>query len=89
MKSLKPFISLEEENSEKDKSRLERAKAADLITLPKDVEGTNCGNCQYVRLEDQYCTHPEVDQKVSPKMCCAFWDNPGAKREWLKMNSKK
>lgn len=62
--------------------KLERAKAADLMTLPEGIEGTNCANCRFVDLEREYCTHKDVDQKVSPRMCCALWDAEGAKREW-------
>lgn len=51
---------------------LKRAETADLITLPgRAAPG-----------EDHICAHPKVDQPVNNRMCCAFWDNPGARREW-------
>jgi hypothetical protein len=61
-------------------TELERAKNADLVTLPDDVRGTNCGNCRF--FDDDYCTHEKVDQPVTPRECCALWDNLGAKRRW-------
>ncbi len=77
MKHLKIY-----ENDEEKPSRLERAKNADLVTFPKEVEGANCANCQFVDLKNKYCTHTEVDQKVAPNMCCSYWNAPGTKREW-------
>lgn len=62
--------------------KLERAKNVDLITLPKDIKGTNCANCKFIDIEREYCTHKDVAQKVSPRMCCALWDAEGVKREW-------
>src|SRR6185437_1927586 len=61
-------------------------KRADLITLPEDVKGTNCGNCRFARKVGNlgFCTHEKVHQWVTPRMCCAFWDNPGARRIWEK-----
>lgn len=77
MKHLKIF-----ENMDDKPSRLERAKEADLITLPENIEGTNCGNCKFVDLKNKMCLHPKVAQKVSEKMCCALWDAEGVVREW-------
>lgn len=60
---------------------LERAKKADLVTLPKGVAGTNCGNCRFV--DDDRCDNPKVNQRLKdgPKrMCCIYWDAPGTKR---------
>lgn len=61
---------------------MERAKSADLITLPKDVKGTNCSNCKFVKLPEKFCTHPKVDMPVNERMCCAFWDAIGVIRPW-------
>lgn len=67
-------------------SELERAKNADLITLPKGIQGTNCSNCKFVEKDTcepgLYCTHKKVRQHVAKDMCCAFWDAKGAKRAW-------
>lgn len=70
---------------------LKRAKGADLITLADDVDGTRCSNCEYVRGAKKvdgvivgFCVHPEVDQPVSERNCCAFWDRPGCIRPWKK-----
>lgn len=70
-------------------TELERAKHSDLITLPDGIEGTNCFNCRYIHAtphnEEGYraCIHPEVDQPVTERMCCKYWDQVGAKRTWL------
>lgn len=65
-------------------SDLERAKKADLITLPKNVPGTNCSNCKFVteKGKGHFCDHPEVQMVVTKKNCCAFWDAEGAIRAW-------
>lgn len=63
-----------------DAGALERAKAADLITLPPDVKGTRCGNC--VHFKDDFCHEPRVDQPVTENDCCNFWAHPGTQREW-------
>lgn len=62
----------------------DRAARADLITLPVDVPGTNCGNCRffYGGSAAAQCRHPEVAMPVNARMCCAFWDNSGALRDW-------
>jgi hypothetical protein len=67
-----------------DRGELARAKRVDLITLPASVEGTNCGNCEYVEGTGDvlYCRHPEVRQNVTRRMCCALWDHPRAERAW-------
>ncbi len=64
-----------------------RAKQADLIILPDNVQGTNCSNCRFVNISDKatgqgYCRHPQVDQPVSARMCCIYWDAPGTQRVW-------
>lgn len=57
-----------------------RAEKADLITLPIDITGTNCGNCLYFK--KGMCTNPKVNQPVTQKNCCNFWDHEGTTREW-------
>jgi len=62
-----------------------KAKHVDLITLPKNVEGTNCFNCKWVmnkKGDIRHCDHPEVQSFVNKRMCCGKWDNPGAKRDF-------
>ena len=66
------------------KKKLAAAKHADLITLPESVQGTNCGNCEYFVKKTKFCKHEEVQQTVSDKMCCKYWDHPDAKRAWEK-----
>jgi hypothetical protein len=63
---------------------LKRAQRADLITLPLDVSGTNCGNCRFIHhgKTQDHCAHPAVAQPVNERMCCAFWDNDGVRRSW-------
>lgn len=64
-----------EDNKEKKKF-----KHVDLITLPEDVKGTNCGNCKFWK--KKFCTHPEIQLWVTERMCCAYWDHEGARRSW-------
>lgn len=80
------YIKLYEFESEAadDLDRLDRAEHADLITLPENITGTNCSNCKFVDLKTKMCNHPEVNQKVSERMCCKYWDAEGTKREWEK-----
>lgn len=64
-----------------------KAKEVDLITLPKDIKGTNCFNCKFNKIVDTenrigYCTNPKVKQLVNERMCCALWDNKGVERPW-------
>lgn len=89
MKRLDPFVTLDEEKSSKEKSRIDRAKTADLITLPEKVTGVNCGNCEYYNSETKYCRNEKVVQHVNPHMCCSLWDTHGAKREWIKEEEKR
>lgn len=55
-----------------DAEHLALAKKGDLVTLPMAGKPT----------EACVCEHKEIDQVVTDHMCCAYWDNPGAKREW-------
>lgn len=64
---------------------LRRAVSADLVTLPLNVEGTNCWNCSFISNGQgpaRFCHHPQVWQPVTERMCCAFWDAPGTLRAW-------
>ncbi len=67
------------------KEEMERAKEADLLTLPEKVTGTNCLNCQFVKDvkgSNGYCNHPKVKQLVSNRNCCAYWSASGVIRPW-------
>lgn len=60
-------------------------KHADLITLPVGVEGTNCGNCEYIKNMKKgvgFCTHKEIQQHVTARQCCKYWDHGKVKRSW-------
>jgi len=63
---------------------LEVLRAADFITLPENVTGTNCGNCMYNK--DGICQYnDQVDlrgQPVNERNCCMYWDAPGTLRTW-------
>jgi hypothetical protein len=69
-------------------TNIAKAQKADLITLPLLVEGTNCGNCRFFKMEKgkDYadCIHPKVEQHVNKRMCCKYWDNKDVKRPWVK-----
>lgn len=63
---------------------LVRAKLVDLGTLPKNITGTNCGNCKHFKHGDGkigYCKHPLIQQAVTARMCCAAWRPHGG---WLR-----
>lgn len=66
---------------------LDRAKAADLVTFGRGIDGTRCANCMYVARRDNadHCDHPKVMQELTDgaeHMCCKFWDRPGTQRAW-------
>jgi len=64
---------------------IERAKAADLITLPDGVGGANCGNCEFFQPVGSVgnCKHPKVEMQVTHRQCCSFWNQPpGTLRAW-------
>lgn len=66
--------------NQEDRGALDRAKRADLVTLPRDVRGTNCFNCKFVKdktMGKGFCKHPEVYQYVNERMCCALWSANG------------
>lgn len=62
------------------KTQQQRALEADLIVLPKKVEGTNCGNCMYMNHENGECIHKAVMQQVKSNWCCIYWDAEGTER---------
>lgn len=66
-----------------------KAKKADLITLPEEVKGTNCANCKFVKIIEEkaglgFCEHPDVKLNVTKRMCCKLWDHNNASRSWKK-----
>jgi hypothetical protein len=70
-----------------NKEQTKRHKHADLITLPENVKGTNCGNCSFMILQGEkvgFCKHPEIQDWVTTRMCCAYWTHEGVKRSWEK-----
>lgn len=67
------------------KEELKRAKEVDLVTLPRDITGTNCFNCKWIRGKQKYhgyCSHPKVAQDVNNRMCCILWSRTGEYREF-------
>ncbi len=72
-----------------DSSDMRRAKDADLVTLPRSIDGTNCGNCSLFNWlgvlngsDVGHCDHHAVNQPVSDRQCCYFWTNSQAIRPW-------
>jgi len=59
------------------------AMAANLVTLPQDVEGASCHSCAHFRQLDEdlgtgFCTNPQLKQDVTARMVCSLWENPGS-----------
>lgn len=69
-----------------ERSARNRARNVDLVTLPVQIAGTNCGNCRFVAGTADpgvgYCAHPKVRQLVTARMCCALWDASGTIRDF-------
>jgi hypothetical protein len=60
---------------------LSRSEYADLISLPKDVPGTNCSNCLYIN--NGICHNSRLyGIQVNERMCCIYWDHEGSIRPW-------
>lgn len=60
----------------KTPEELERAKKADLITLPGGVKAD--------AINKKMCYNEKIKMFVTERMCCAYWDNKGVKRPWAK-----
>lgn len=63
----------------------EALAAADFITFPTSVKGSNCSNCVFMKSEGEghYCDHQRIrGQPVTPRNCCKYWDTKGAVRAW-------
>jgi hypothetical protein len=58
-----------------NKEEMERAKKADLITLP--------GGPKADAKSKRFCCNDQVKMNVTIRMCCAYWDNVGVKRPWI------
>lgn len=69
-----------------DPEELKRAKSADLVTLPIQLQkGINCGNCKfYQKVNDHvgFCAHVKVQLPVTDSQCCSYQDTPGMIRSW-------
>lgn len=64
-----------------DKEDKNKFKKADLITLPKGIQGTNCSNCMY--FENGICNHQKLKgAKVTKRNCCAYWDHKNVDRKF-------
>jgi hypothetical protein len=82
------FISKKEENVDpielnvqggidpKTQEEMQKAKKADLITLP--------GGSKADALNKKFCYNDEIKMFVTLRMCCGYWDNAGVKRPWKK-----
>lgn len=71
--------------NDRDPKPLEMAKKVDLVTFPKDMEGTNCYNCKWISEKKPsmgFCINRHVKQYVNQRMCCALWDNNSAYRPY-------
>jgi hypothetical protein len=67
------------------KSAIERAKKADLISFPKNINGTNCFNCQWIGDKKDgiaFCHNKHIKQYVNGQMCCNLWDKDKTFRAW-------
>lgn len=60
----------------KTPEEMQKAKTADLITLP--------GGSTADAANKKFCTHPKIQMFVTVRMCCGYWDNAGVKRPWKK-----
>jgi hypothetical protein len=59
------------------KQDMESAKKADLITMP--------GEKTAVRGK-KFCRNDAILMFVTYRMCCAYWDSPGAYRPWKRIS---
>lgn len=61
---------------------MQAAQAAQLVTLPPDVEGAKCGTCVHFRpiteeMGHGFCTNPAIKMDVTDHMHCINWSHPG------------
>lgn len=55
---------------------MQKAKKADLITLP--------GGSKADATSKKFCYNEKIKMYVTARMCCAYWDNAAVKRPWQK-----
>ncbi len=55
---------------------MQKAKTADLITLP--------GGSKADTTSKRMCYNDKIKMYVTIRMCCAYWDNSAVKRPWKK-----
>ncbi len=60
----------------KTEEDMQKAKTADLITLP--------GGSKALATSKKMCYNEKVKMYVTSRMCCAYWDNAEVKRPWKK-----
>jgi hypothetical protein len=60
----------------KNPQDMEKAKTADLITLP--------GGTKKDAVNKKFCYNDKIKMYVTVRMCCGYWDNAGVKRPWKK-----
>jgi len=60
----------------KNDEEMDRAKKADLITLP--------GGSKADATSKRRCYNDKINMFVTVRMCCGYWDNAGVKRPWKK-----
>lgn len=65
----------------KNEEEMDRAKEADLITLP--------GGSKADVTNKKLCSNDNIKMYVTVRMCCAYWDNDGVKRPWKKTEKQK
>ena len=56
---------------------MQKARKADLITLP--------GGLKSEVIDKRFCNNKSVEMFVTARMCCAYWDNKGVRRPWIKI----
>ncbi len=79
-------VNLKELNEEggidpRNEEEMDRAKKADLITLP--------GGSKADASNKKFCYNDKIKMDVTVRMCCAYWDNEAVKRPWKKTGKKK
>jgi len=68
-------------------AEVSRAKNVNLITLPKDIKGAACFNCEYSSSMG-WCKNSGVAQPIQKDYLCHYWDHPNAIRsKWRGLNS--
>jgi hypothetical protein len=66
----------------REPEEMQAAQAAQLVTLPPDVEGAKCGTCVHFRpitaeMGHGFCTNPMIKMDVTDHMHCINWSHPG------------